>query len=71
MLTCRDCGRPICPHDADIHDYLPSRLRMPASLGHKTIRQDWQAYREYFCPGCGLLLDVDFEQLGKVRAPAA
>ena len=71
VFACSDCGRSICRHEADFHDYVPSRLRMPASLGHKIIRQDWQAYREYFCPGCGSLLDVAFEEVGKVRPPAA
>ena len=64
LLACGDCGAAICPEHADYHDYLPSRARKPGSLGHKTVREDWQAYREYFCPGCGVLIDVSFEEAG-------
>lgn len=64
VLACGDCGAAICPDHADFHDHVPTRLRSPASLGHKTVRLDWQSYREYFCPGCGVLLDVAFEQVG-------
>ena len=70
-FCCSDCGRPICGRDAVFRDYTPSRIRLPASIGHKTIRADWQAYREYFCPGCGSLVDVAFEEVGKVRRPVA
>ncbi|OFZ99867.1 MAG: hypothetical protein A3H35_08935 [Betaproteobacteria bacterium RIFCSPLOWO2_02_FULL_62_17] len=43
----------------------------PASIGRLTVRPDWQTYREYFCPGCGVLLDVAFEEAGKARRAAA
>jgi len=65
VLACGDCGMAICADHADFHDYVPTRVRSPASLGHKTVRLDWQTYREYFCPGCGVLFDVAFEQAGK------
>jgi N-methylhydantoinase B len=60
VLACGDCGTAICPEQADFHDYVPTRVRAPASLGHKTVREDWQAYQEHLCPGCGGLLDVIF-----------
>ena len=63
VLACGECGTAICPDQADYHDYVPAKLRAPASLGHETVRADWLAYREYFCPGCGVLLDVAFEQI--------
>ncbi len=64
VLACGDCGVVICADHADFHDHVPTRLKSPASLGHKTVRLDWQTYREYFCPECGALLDVAFEQVG-------
>jgi acetone carboxylase gamma subunit len=30
------------------------------------VRTDWQMYREYYCSGCGLLLDVVPEAVGEV-----
>ena len=71
VLACGDCGAVICPERADYHDYLPSRARRPGSLGHKTVREDWQAYREYCCPGCGALIDVAFEEAGAVPRASA
>ncbi len=62
VLVCSDCGGAICTERADFHDYAPNRARSPASLGHTAVRADWQAYREYFCPDCGTLLDVTFEE---------
>ena len=63
-LPVATAARDLSDH-ADFHDYVPTRVRSPASLGHKTVRLDWQTYREYFCPGCGVLFDVAFEQVGK------
>jgi N-methylhydantoinase B len=60
--ACAGCGAALGPEHADYHDYVPSRKKSPAALGHRTVRLDWQTYREYFCPNCGLLLDVAFEQ---------
>ena len=60
-LACGECGVMICPRDADFHDHVPTRARAPASLGHRSVRSDWQTYREHFCPRCGVLLDVALE----------
>ena len=65
VLACGACGTAICPESADYHDYLSSRVRKPGVLGHRTVRDDWLAYREYFCPGCGAQIDVAFEAAGK------
>jgi N-methylhydantoinase B len=62
VLACGDCGTAVCPEGADYHDHVPTHLRAAASLGHRTVRPDWQAYREYFCPGCAGLFDVSFEE---------
>lgn len=62
VLVCSDCGAVICSDHVDLHEHVPSRLRSPASLGHRTVRADWETYREYICPGCGTLLDVAFER---------
>jgi N-methylhydantoinase B len=70
VLVCTDCGNAICPEHADFHDYAPNHVRSPASLGHTAVRADWQAYREYFCPGCGTLLDVTFEEAAATREAA-
>jgi N-methylhydantoinase B len=67
VIACGDCGTALCPDGADYHDYLPSRLRAPASLGHRAVRADWQAYREHYCPACGVLVDVSFEQAGRAH----
>lgn len=70
VLACGDCHLAICSDHADFHDYVPTRIRPPDSLGHKTVRLDWETYREYLCPGCGALLDVGFEQVGLVTGEA-
>jgi N-methylhydantoinase B len=70
VIVCADCGRTLCPDHADFHNFVPNLLRVPASLGHRTVRPDWQAYREYFCPGCGTLLDVTFEEAGAEKEAA-
>ena len=71
VAACGDCGALICPEHAEVHDYLPSYARRPRSLGHTSVREDWLAYREYFCPGCGALIDVAFEEAGAVRQAGA
>lgn len=65
-LACGECGVVICLRDADFHDHVPTRARAPASLGHRSVRSDWQTYREHFCPRCGVLLDVVLEGTAKV-----
>jgi len=70
VFVCNDCGNTICPPYADFHDYAPSRLRSPASLGHTAVRADWQAYREYYCPSCGTMLDVSFEETAETHMGA-
>ena len=64
VLACGECGTALCRADDDYHDYLPSRARKPSMLGHRTVREDWLAYREYFCAGCGAQIDVGFEEAG-------
>ncbi|HVB34942.1 MAG TPA: hydantoinase B/oxoprolinase family protein [Patescibacteria group bacterium] len=58
VLACADCSTVLCKDDANFHDHVPSRLTNPAAVGHVTVRTEWELYREYYCPGCGLLLDV-------------
>jgi N-methylhydantoinase B len=66
ILACSKCCTVFCAPDADFHHHIPSRLTNPAAVGHCTVRTDWQMYREYYCPGCGLLLDVVPEAVGEV-----
>jgi len=70
VLACAACRTVIAPRETDFHDYVPTRVRTPPSLGHIDVRADWQAYREYFCPGCAALLDVAVEEVEDGRQAA-
>jgi N-methylhydantoinase B len=65
VLACDECSTVFCAPDADFHHYVLSRVTNPAAIGHGTVRIDWQMYREYYCPGCGLLLDVLPQAVGE------
>lgn len=68
VLACCECSTVLAKAGADFHDHVPSRVSNPAEVGHSTVRTDWEMYREYYCPGCSLLLDVLPELVPGVKA---
>ena len=58
-LVCRECRHGIGPADKGHRDQTAFRVRNPADIGHRTVRAEWQVYREHYCPSCGVLVDVD------------
>ncbi len=59
VICCRECGQIICRADENYKSRVPKRDRNPADIGHNLVRSDWIIYREYYCPNCATLLDVE------------
>jgi N-methylhydantoinase B len=56
-VGCR-CGRILCRAEVDYRDYLAARERSCQELGPYTFATPDFALREFFCPECFVLVDV-------------
>ena len=58
-IICLKCGTVLCDATKNYKEYVPYIDRNPAEVGHLLIDPDWMVYREYYCPHCAILLEVD------------
>jgi N-methylhydantoinase B len=64
VIHCLKCGRPISPADQNYKEFVPLRERP------LTIAGAWRSptkdflLREFYCPGCGTMLDVEMTRRG-------
>ncbi|MDO8785635.1 MAG: hydantoinase B/oxoprolinase family protein, partial [Syntrophales bacterium] len=59
-ICCRKCNHFFCDHKENYKEYALRAEVTPSTIG--PMRPDdteWCAYREFYCPGCAVLLDVD------------
>jgi len=59
-IQCRKCEHVFCDVDANYKEFALNAEVIPSEIG--PLRPDdgkWCLYREFYCPGCATLLDVD------------
>ncbi len=58
-IKCLKCGTVLCDGSGNYKEHVPYIDRDPREMGHLLVDPDWMVYREYYCPHCALLLEVD------------
>jgi len=58
-IKCLKCGTVLCDASKNYKEYVPYVDRDPRELNHLLIDSAWMIYREYYCPHCAILLEVD------------
>ena len=59
-VHCRKCGHVFCDVNENYKEFALNAEVIPSEIG--PLRPDdgkWCLYREFYCPGCAVLLDVD------------
>ncbi|MDY6973733.1 MAG: acetone carboxylase subunit gamma [Thermodesulfobacteriota bacterium] len=59
-IQCRKCEHVFCNLDENYKEFALNAEVVPSTIG--PLRPDdgeWCLYREFYCPGCATLLDVD------------
>ena len=58
-IRCIKCGAILCEALENYKEHVPYRDRDPKEINHMLIKSSLMIYREYYCPGCATLLEVD------------
>jgi acetone carboxylase gamma subunit len=58
-IKCLKCNTILCDASQNYKEYVPYIDRDPKEVNHMLIDPDWMIYREYYCPNCAILLEVD------------
>jgi N-methylhydantoinase B len=58
-IKCLKCHVVLCHSSQNYKDYVPYIDRDPKWMKHLLIDPELMIYREYYCPGCAILLEVD------------
>lgn len=66
-ISCRECGETLCDADENYKEYSAMRTGPVTDAGpafeppEKLLGKDPNLeFRQYFCPGCGILFDHQF-----------
>lgn len=64
-IVCRHCGENICSRDRNYKRHLLSAVRSVEEAGPKInspeeFVDDEIEFRQYYCPGCGTLVENEF-----------
>jgi N-methylhydantoinase B len=60
--TCHACGERLCGDGEDWKDRVPGALRPLSAGGSNRPDDDELALREFYCPGCATLLDLEISR---------
>jgi len=58
-IECLKCNTILCDASQNYKECVPYIDRDPREVNHMLIDPDWMIYREYYCPNCATLLEVD------------
>jgi acetone carboxylase gamma subunit len=58
-VRCLKCNTILCDGSKNYKEFVPYIDRDPKDVNHSLIDPDLMIYREYYCPHCALLLEVD------------
>jgi len=58
-IKCAKCDFVLCDSSQNYKEWAPYIDRNPREMNHALIDPEWMIYREYYCPGCTILLEVD------------
>lgn len=58
-IACRKCETDLCEGTSDYKAHVPFIDRNPADINHQLVKSEYMIYREYYCPNCATLLEVD------------
>lgn len=58
-IKCVKCGNILCDASTNYKEHVPYIDRDPGEMGHLFVDRNWMVYREYYCPHCATLLEVD------------
>ncbi len=59
QIRCIKCEAILCDASKNYKEFVPYIDRDPRELNHGLIDPNWTIYREYYCPKCATLLEVD------------
>ncbi len=64
VYACMKCNHALGPITKDYKDFafkrtVPISKAQPAFLAHYAVKSDTFVMREYFCPVCGVMFEVD------------
>jgi N-methylhydantoinase B len=66
-IRCRKCGMVLCEASTNYKESVPYKDRDPSEINHMLIKKNLMIYREYYCPGCATLLEVDPTPYGEAH----
>jgi len=58
-IKCLKCGAVLCDASRNYKEHVPYIDRDAREVGHLLIDPDLMVYREYYCPHCAILLEVN------------
>ncbi|MDY6861438.1 MAG: acetone carboxylase subunit gamma, partial [Thermodesulfobacteriota bacterium] len=59
-VKCKKCGYIFCDATENYKEYALKAEIDPSSIGSaRSEDREFCVYREFYCPGCGVMLDVD------------
>lgn len=59
VIKCHECGCNICRANENYKSHVPYRIKEPAEIGRMFVKKEWNVLKEYFCPNCATMLQVD------------
>lgn len=59
VVKCEKCDTVICESGSNWKENVPYTYREPAVWHRQAEKEIWNRYKEYYCPGCATLLEVN------------
>ena len=66
LAVCAECGHVLCEatENFKLHCLIYDRDPAEVYLFNRPPRKEWMIYREFYCPGCGVQMEVEGTPLG-------